>query len=187
MSRPLIIVTRGSPLALQQAKDAAQHLEKSLQVKTEIKILTTTGDRQAAWSLEKQGGKGLFTAELEQALQKGEADVAIHSAKDLPTEMPAGLTIASCLPRRDPRDVLHLLLLELGVGVEARIVELALEGELERAHARGAPPGVRRSAAEGGLMPPPHCVFAAYTPHSGVAAKGAAAPVVVAAFLLCPL
>ena len=106
MSSPLIIVTRGSPLALQQAKDAAQHLEKSLQVKTEIKILTTTGDRQAAWSLEKQGGKGLFTAELEQALQRGEADVAIHSAKDLPTEMPAGLTIASCLPRRDPRDVL---------------------------------------------------------------------------------
>lgn len=106
MTSPLIIVTRGSPLALQQAKDAAQHLEKSLQVKTEIKILTTTGDQQAAWSLEKQGGKGLFTAELEQALQKGEADVAIHSAKDLPTEMPAGLTIASCLPRRDPRDVL---------------------------------------------------------------------------------
>lgn len=106
MPSPLIIVTRGSPLALQQARDAAQHLEKSLQVKTEIKILTTTGDQQAAWSLEKQGGKGLFTAELEQALQKGEADVAIHSAKDLPTEMPAGLTIASCLPRRDPRDVL---------------------------------------------------------------------------------
>ena len=106
MSSPLIIVTRGSPLALQQAKDAAQHLEKSLQVKTEIKVLTTTGDRQAEWSLEKQGGKGLFTAELEQALQRGEADVAIHSAKDLPTEMPAGLTIAACLPRRDARDVL---------------------------------------------------------------------------------
>ena len=47
MPSPLIIVTRGSPLALQQAKDAAQHLEKSLQWKTEIKILTTTGDRQA--------------------------------------------------------------------------------------------------------------------------------------------
>jgi len=55
----------------------------------------------------------------------------------------------------------------------------------EAAHYRPRGPGVRRSAAEGGLMPPPHCVFAAYTPHSGVAAKGAAAPVVVAAFLLC--
>jgi hydroxymethylbilane synthase len=83
MSKPLIIVTRGSPLALQQAKDAAVQLETKLKVATEIKILTTTGDRQAAWSLEKQGGKGLFTAELEQALLRGEADVAIHSAKDL--------------------------------------------------------------------------------------------------------
>ncbi len=106
MSQPLIIVTRGSPLALQQAKDAAEQLETKLKVKTEIKVLTTTGDRQAAWSLEKQGGKGLFTAELEQALLRGEADVAIHSAKDLPTEMPVGLAIAACLARQDPRDVL---------------------------------------------------------------------------------
>ncbi|MEI6597765.1 MAG: hydroxymethylbilane synthase [bacterium] len=106
MSKPLIIVTRGSPLALQQAKDAAVQLETKLKVATEIKILTTTGDRQAAWSLEKQGGKGLFTAELEQALLRGEADVAIHSAKDLPTEMPAGLAIATCLARQDARDVL---------------------------------------------------------------------------------
>lgn len=106
MSEKLIIVTRGSPLALQQAQDAAHSIEQRLLVKTEIRILTTTGDRQANWSLEKQGGKGLFTAELEQALLKGEADIAIHSAKDLPTEMPAGLTIATCLTRQDPRDVL---------------------------------------------------------------------------------
>ncbi len=106
MSNPLIIVTRGSPLALQQAQDAAAQLAAKLNVQAEIKILTTTGDRQAAWSLEKQGGKGLFTAELEQALLRGEADVAIHSAKDLPTEMPAGLAIATCLARQDPRDVL---------------------------------------------------------------------------------
>lgn len=106
MSKPLIIVTRGSPLALQQAQDAARNLEQTLHLKTETRILTTTGDRQASWSLEKQGGKGLFTAELEQALLKGEADVAIHSAKDLPTEMPAGLAMASCLARQDPRDVL---------------------------------------------------------------------------------
>ena len=106
MSKTLIIVTRGSPLALQQAQDAARNIEQTLHLKTETRILTTTGDRQATWSLEKQGGKGLFTAELEQALLKGEADVAIHSAKDLPTEMPAGLAIASCLARQDPRDVL---------------------------------------------------------------------------------
>ena len=106
MSGPIVIVTRGSPLALQQAHDAAARLSQALDRTTEVRILTTTGDRQASWSLEKQGGKGLFTAELEQALLRGEADVAIHSSKDLPTEMPAGLAIAACLPRQDARDVL---------------------------------------------------------------------------------
>lgn len=106
MAAPLILVTRGSPLALQQTRDAAARLEAALGVTTELRILTTTGDRQAAWSLEKQGGKGLFTAELEQALLRGEADLAVHSSKDLPTEMPAGLEIAACLPRQDARDVL---------------------------------------------------------------------------------
>jgi len=106
MSGPIVIVTRGSPLALQQAHDAADHLQAALGRPTEIRVLTTTGDRQAGWSLEKQGGKGLFTAELEQALLRGEADLAIHSSKDLPTEMPVGLAIAVCLPRQDPRDVL---------------------------------------------------------------------------------
>ncbi len=85
MSRPIVIVTRGSPLAQQQAQDAAARIAQALQRPTEIRILTTTGDRQANWSLEKQGGKGLFTAELEQALLRGEADVAVHSSKDLPT------------------------------------------------------------------------------------------------------
>jgi len=106
MAGPIVIVTRGSPLALQQTRDAATRLEAALGRPTEIRILTTTGDRQAAWSLEKQGGKGLFTAELEQALLRGEADLAIHSSKDLPTEMPTGLAIAACLPRQDARDVL---------------------------------------------------------------------------------
>jgi len=106
MSGPIVIVTRGSPLALQQTHDAAARLQAALGRPTEIRILTTTGDRQASWSLEKQGGKGLFTAELEQALLRGEADLAIHSSKDLPTEMPAGLAIAACLQRQDPRDVL---------------------------------------------------------------------------------
>ena len=106
MPGPIVIVTRGSPLALQQTHDAAARLGQALGRATEVRVLTTTGDRQAGWSLEKQGGKGLFTAELEQALLRGEADLAIHSSKDLPTEMPAGLAIAACLPRRDARDVL---------------------------------------------------------------------------------
>jgi hydroxymethylbilane synthase len=106
MARPVVIVTRGSPLALQQAHDAAGRVREALGLETEVRVLTTTGDRQASWSLEKQGGKGLFTAELEQALLRGEADLAVHSSKDLPTEMPTGLTIACCLRREDARDVL---------------------------------------------------------------------------------
>jgi hydroxymethylbilane synthase len=104
--RPLVLLTRGSPLARRQADLAAAHLGAATGRPTEIRILVTTGDRQATWSLEKQGGKGLFTAELEQALLRGEGDLAVHSAKDLPTEMPGGLGLAGFLPREDPRDVL---------------------------------------------------------------------------------
>jgi len=104
--RPLVLLTRGSPLARRQADLAAAHLGAALGRPTEIRIVVTTGDRQAAWSLEKQGGKGLFTAELEQGLLRGEGDLAIHSAKDLPTEMPRGLAIAGFLPREDARDML---------------------------------------------------------------------------------
>jgi len=66
----------------------------------------TTGDRRLEWALEKEGGKGLFTKELEESLLRGEADAAVHSTKDLPGEMPPGLAIAGYLPRADPRDVL---------------------------------------------------------------------------------
>lgn len=104
--RPLVLLTRGSPLARRQAELVSARLGPALGRPVEIRILVTTGDRQAAWSLEKQGGKGLFTAELEQALQRGEGDIAVHSAKDLPTEMPAGLALAGFLPREDARDTL---------------------------------------------------------------------------------
>lgn len=102
----IVLATRKSPLALAQTERVAAHLQSSLAVETEELRLVTTGDRQTEWSLEKQGGKGLFTKELEQALLRGEADVAVHSAKDLPGDMPAGLAIAGFLPREDPRDVL---------------------------------------------------------------------------------
>jgi hydroxymethylbilane synthase len=75
---------------------------------TELLKLVTTGDRQTDWSLEQRGGKGLFTGELEAALLCGEADFAVHSAKDLPGAMPAGLTVVGYLPRADARDVLIL-------------------------------------------------------------------------------
>ncbi|MCC6416398.1 MAG: hydroxymethylbilane synthase [Opitutaceae bacterium] len=108
MSRPLILATRKSPLAIAQSEMVAAHLRNTLGVEVELLKMVTTGDRQAEWSLEQKGGKGLFTSELEQALMKGEADLAVHSTKDLPGDLPAELCIAGYLPRADPRDVLVL-------------------------------------------------------------------------------
>jgi len=105
----IILATRKSPLALAQAKLVAMRLRSYLPgVACELLKVVTTGDRKREWSLEKQGGKGLFTAELEQALLSGEAQAAVHSSKDLPNELTAGLVIAGYLPREDPRDVLVL-------------------------------------------------------------------------------
>ena len=103
----IILATRGSPLALRQAEMTAEHLEEVLpETSCELLKITTTGDRKTKWSLEKEGGKGLFTKELEEALLQGHAHVAVHSAKDLPTEMPEGLTLAAFLPREAAHDVL---------------------------------------------------------------------------------
>ncbi len=104
----LTLATRKSPLALAQTGMVAAVLRASLGVETAELRIVTTGDRQTEWSLEKKGGKGLFTSELEAALLRGEADVAVHSTKDLPGEMAAGLAIAGYLPRADARDVLVL-------------------------------------------------------------------------------
>ena len=104
----LVLATRQSPLALVQSTAVAEHLRTRLGFETELMKIITTGDRQAEWSLEQRGGKGLFTGELEAALLRGEADLAVHSAKDLPGDMPAGLVIAGYLPRADARDVLIL-------------------------------------------------------------------------------
>jgi hydroxymethylbilane synthase len=102
----LILATRKSPLALVQTEMVAAHLRASLGVEAELLKFVTTGDRQTEWSLEQKGGKGLFTGELEAALLRGEADVAVHSTKDLPGEMPAGLGIAGYMPRENTHDVL---------------------------------------------------------------------------------
>ena len=118
MDKKLIIATRKSPLALAQTVLVEARLSAVLGCTTEQLRIVTTGDQQAAWSLEKQGGKGLFTGELEQALLRGEAHLAVHSTKDLPGEMPAGLAIAGYLPREDTRD---LLVLRTGVDTPAKI------------------------------------------------------------------
>lgn len=107
--RPLIVATRRSPLALAQARLAMEYLGRRMpDADFEILELVTTGDRQVEWSLEKQGGKGLFTGELERALVVGEADLAIHSGKDLPTDLGEGLILAGYLPRAAAHDVLVL-------------------------------------------------------------------------------
>ena len=102
----LILATRRSPLALVQANLVAARLLLTLGADCTLRPMSSTGDRQAAWSLETRGGKGLFTAELEESLRQGEADLAVHSAKDLPGELADGLVVAGYLPRADARDVL---------------------------------------------------------------------------------
>ena len=104
--RTIKLATRKSPLALAQSEMVAAVISEVTGHTVELMKMVTTGDRQAAWSLEKQGGKGLFTKELEAALLNGEADIAVHSAKDLPGDQPDGLEIRGYLPRADPRDVL---------------------------------------------------------------------------------
>lgn len=114
-----ILATRKSPLALTQTEMVKARLEAALPgAACELLKIVTTGDKQAEWSLAKQGGKGLFTAELEQALLRGEADVAVHSCKDLPGENPPGLVVAGFLPREVTHDV---LVLREGVSVPATI------------------------------------------------------------------
>ena len=107
-SAKIILATRKSPLALAQSNMVADLLSRALNVEVELLKIVTAGDRQTEWSLEKKGGKGLFTSELEHTLLQGGADIAVHSSKDLPGEMPAGLAIAGYLPRADTRDVLVL-------------------------------------------------------------------------------
>jgi hydroxymethylbilane synthase len=106
MSKKLVLATRKSPLALAQAELVAAYLRERLGAQCELLKIVTTGDQQAEWSLEEKGGKGLFTKELEAALLRNEADVAVHSAKDLPGEAVPGLSTAGYLPRDDPRDTL---------------------------------------------------------------------------------
>ncbi len=101
----LRIATRRSELALAQSGWFARELERELGVATELVPLETTGDRVAG-SLAAVGGKGLFVKEIQEALLSGRADLAVHSAKDLPAHRPPELTIAAVPQREDPRDAL---------------------------------------------------------------------------------
>ena len=109
MIRKIIIGTRGSKLALWQTNWVKQELEKHApDIEVEVQIISTKGDRVLDVSLPKLGeqGKGLFTKELEDAIFERRVDIAVHSLKDLPTELPAGLHIGAICEREDVRDAL---------------------------------------------------------------------------------
>ena len=96
--------TRGSELALWQANAVAAGVRRRSGRECELVVITTTGDRLHEANLSLVGGKRVFVKEIEQALIRGDIDLAVHSAKDMPAELPDGLAIAAVLPRADPRD-----------------------------------------------------------------------------------
>jgi len=107
MTPPVRLGTRGSPLALWQSEHVRQLLaQQSSDVEYEIVVITTTGDTMLDSPLPAIGGKGVFTAELEQALRERSIDLAVHSLKDLPTQATPGLAIGAVLERGDSADAL---------------------------------------------------------------------------------
>ena len=100
----VVIATRESRLALWQAEHVKALLEKQLGWQVELLGMTTLGDQILDRSLSKVGGKGLFVKELEVALQEGRADIAVHSLKDVPMDLPEGFALACVMTREDPHD-----------------------------------------------------------------------------------
>lgn len=114
----LRIGTRGSALALAQASWVKRQIEEHLpEMQIELRTIKTSGDRFLGAPIKEIGGKGIFTKEIEEALTCREIDLAVHSLKDLPTQLPAGLTLVAVPKREDARDVLisrsHAKLAEL--------------------------------------------------------------------------
>ncbi len=105
MNKVLRIGTRGSALALWQAQFVQQQLiQKNPSLHTEIVTIKTTGDKQTDIPLPQIGSKGIFTKEIEEALFEQTIDIAVHSLKDLPSQLPQGLIIGAITQREDPRD-----------------------------------------------------------------------------------
>jgi len=131
----LTIGSRGSQLALWQARWIQARLA-DFDVECRLEIIHTTGDKITDVALSKVGTKGLFTKEIEEALLQGTIDLAVHSLKDMPTDLPAGLTLAAIPEREDPRDAL----------VGARLADL-------QPHARVGTSSLRRAAQLRGVRP----------------------------------
>ncbi|TPN32737.1 hydroxymethylbilane synthase [Mesorhizobium sp. B2-3-3] len=107
MQTILKIGTRGSPLALAQAHETQARLMAAHGLPAEafeVVVISTSGDRIQDRPLSEAGGKGLFTKEIEEALLAGAIDIAVHSSKDMPTQLPDGLELSAFLPREDARD-----------------------------------------------------------------------------------
>lgn len=109
MTKAIVMGTRGSPLALTQARQVARALENANEnLRVEEKIIRTTGDKNQGSPLPEIGGKGVFTLEIEQSLLHGEIDFAVHSLKDLPPDFPAGLCLG-VVPKREASEDTCLL------------------------------------------------------------------------------
>jgi hydroxymethylbilane synthase len=155
----LRIGSRGSQLALWQANHIAALLRAHHHT-VEIEIIKTTGDRLQEVTFAQVGSKGMFTKEIEEALAEGRVDLAVHSLKDLPTELPAPFALAATPPRVDPRDVLvsvkyhslHALPLGAIVGTSSqrrRAQLLALRPDIKAVEFRGNVDTRLRKLAEG--------------------------------------
>ncbi|MBI4480680.1 MAG: hydroxymethylbilane synthase [Acidobacteria bacterium] len=139
LTKPLILATRGSSLALKQSNWVKAEIER-LAPGTPVEILTvrTIGDRMKDEPLPQIGGKGLFTKEIEEALLEGRAHLAVHSLKDLPTQISPGLVLAAVPRREDPRDVLisrdgkHLA----GLALQARVGTSSIRRAAQLKHLR---------------------------------------------------
>jgi hydroxymethylbilane synthase len=135
----LRIGTRGSPLALVQARDVRDRLAAAHGLDPaaiEIRVIKTSGDKIQDRPLSEVGGKGLFTKEIEEALIAREIDLAVHSMKDVATVLPGGLIIAACLPREDTRDAFislkHGRLAELPAGAVLGTSSLRRQAQILR-------------------------------------------------------
>jgi hydroxymethylbilane synthase len=135
------IGTRGSPLALAQAREACRRLAQAHGLPEsafEIVAITTSGDRIQNRPLSEVGGKGLFTKEIEEALLSGTIDLAVHSAKDMPTILPDGFMIAAYPPREDVRDAFistrHATLEALPQGAIVGTSSLRRQAQVLRRH-----------------------------------------------------
>jgi hydroxymethylbilane synthase len=105
---PLRLGTRGSQLALWQARTVAARIEEAGGPRCQVVTIKTSGDRLSEANLSAVGGKRLFVKEIEEALLEGRVDLAVHSSKDMPAVLPDGLMIGAVLPREDPHDVVVL-------------------------------------------------------------------------------